>query len=129
MLPVEAVNSNQNSANESANQPPAAQNTGNNYNSDKTDKAISILGKRVKKNEDLNERENKSRKLNGENEASSLFEADPPSKEIDPVDMSDQIDSRAIVPSNDQRALNSAEMEVDQGTHATILRGIIFSAA
>ena len=123
------MNSNQNSANESANQPQVAQNTGYNNNSDKTVQAHSILGKRVKKNEDLNERENKSRKLNGENEASSLFEADPSSKENDSVDMRDQIDSRAIVPSNDQRALNSAEMEVDQGNLATILRGIIFSAA
>ena len=123
------MNSNQNSANESANQPPVAQNTGNNNNSDKTGKANSILGKRVKKNEDLNERENKSRKLNGENQGSSLIEPESFSNEIDPVDMSDQIDSRAIVPSNDQRALNSAEMEVDQGNLATILRGIIFSAA
>ena len=101
----------------------------------------------------MNERENKSRKLNGENEGSSLIEPESSSNEnepsntsnehqgssliepesfpneIDPVDMSDQIYSRAIVPSNDQRALNSAEMEVDQGNLATILRGIIFSAA
>ena len=135
LLPVEAMDSNQNSANESKNQPQVAQGTGNNNNTDTTGHANSI---HEEMNDDMDGRENEPPNSNGENQGSSLIEPESFSNEngpsnannanqgssliepesfpneIDPMDTSDQIDSRASAANNDHRVVNSVIVDFDQ---------------